>query len=170
MRGIRISEFLFFFVYHSVTPKTVILEANIKSIFASKQNHLPLCPSPIGEASVFIVVGSRLSFCYRDQTLAQTTHRPVRNRRSVHPLCGTLGNWKGKQGKGNCSKDFDMLEWSCFRRDWRVPLNTPLNTLGKAMWKAPFLCGFLNNFRVRFPSESLEKPCFYKAFSFSLWN
>ena len=58
MRGIRISEFLFSFVYHSVTPKTVILEANIKSIFASKLNHLPLCPSPIGGASLFIVVGN----------------------------------------------------------------------------------------------------------------
>ena len=30
MRGIRISEFLFFFVYHSVTPKTVILGVNVE--------------------------------------------------------------------------------------------------------------------------------------------
>ena len=34
----------------------------MESTFTPKQNHLPLCPSPIGEASLFIVVGNRLRF------------------------------------------------------------------------------------------------------------
>ena len=68
------NESLFLFVYHSVTPKTVILEANIKSIFASKQNHLPLCPSPIGEASLFIVIGNRLRFS--DLEIGRLHRRP----------------------------------------------------------------------------------------------
>lgn len=34
----------------------------LESTFTPKQNHLPLCPSPIGETSLFIVIGNRLRF------------------------------------------------------------------------------------------------------------
>lgn len=34
------------FVYHSLTPNTKILRANVKCTFALKQNFFPLCPLP----------------------------------------------------------------------------------------------------------------------------
>lgn len=36
---------------------------------------------------------------YRNRPFAQPTRRPVRNRRSGRPLCGTLGNENHQQGK-----------------------------------------------------------------------
>ena len=35
-----------FFMYHSFTPETKILRANVKLTFALEQNFLPLCPLP----------------------------------------------------------------------------------------------------------------------------
>ena len=40
----RITELLF--MYHSFTPKTKILRANVKLTFALEQNFFPLCPLP----------------------------------------------------------------------------------------------------------------------------
>lgn len=37
---------------------------------------------------------------YRDSPFAQPTRRPVRNRRSGRPLCGTLGIKNHAEGKG----------------------------------------------------------------------
>lgn len=47
----------------------------MESTFTPEQNHLPLCPSPIGEASLFIVVGNRLRFS--DAEIGRLHSRPA---------------------------------------------------------------------------------------------
>lgn len=72
----------------------------MKSTFTPKQNHLPLCPSPIGEASLFIVVGNRLRFS--DAEIGRLHSRPAALLGTV-ALCIRFaerwGGWADEQGK-----------------------------------------------------------------------
>lgn len=102
----------------------------MKSTFTPKQNHLPLCPSPIGEASLFIVVGNRLRFS--DAEIGRLHSRPAALLGTV-ALCIRFaerwGGWADEQGKrGLKSRERRDKITTLLRKGNKRRLNTFLNT------------------------------------------